>query len=293
MHWADRRQRFRAIIEGDRCVHPGSVFDPISARIAEELGFKVGMFAGSVASMAVLGAPDLIVLSLSEFADQSYRICRAGNLPLLVDADHGYGNALNVRRTVEELETAGVAALTIEDTELPQSYGTVGGTQLISIEEGVGKMKAALDGRQDSSLVVAGRTGAMAISGIEDTVARIKAYESVGVDAVFLSGVSSTDQLSAVSEAVNIPIFLGGAASGLGDLETLSAAGVRICLQGHHPIQAAIKATYDTLKALRDGTPPNDLTSVAPKDMLQRLTRENDHRRWMQDWLGGEFAERD
>src|ERR1700685_990494 len=112
MHWTYRRRRFRALLSGTRCVHPGSVFDPISARIAEDLGFEVGMFAGSVASLAVLGAPDLIVLTLSEFAAQAYRICRAGNLALLVDADHGYGNALNAKRTVEELETAGVAALT-------------------------------------------------------------------------------------------------------------------------------------------------------------------------------------
>src|SRR5712672_4181774 len=140
MHWTDRRRRFRALLAGQSCIHPGSVFDPISARIAESIGFECGMFAGSTASLTVLGAPDLIVLTLSEFAAQAYRICRAGNLPLLVDADHGYGNALNVRRTVEELETAGVAALTIEDTVLPRPFGD-GKVTLISIEEGVGKMR--------------------------------------------------------------------------------------------------------------------------------------------------------
>ena len=293
MHWSERRERFRTLIEGDRCVYPGSVFDPISARIAEELGFEVGMFAGSVGSMAVLGSPDLILLSLSEFADQAYRICRAGNLALLVDADHGYGNALNVRRTVEELETAGVAALTIEDTALPQSYGTVGATGLISIEEGVGKMKAALNGRQDPSLVIAGRTGAMSITGAEDTVARIRAYELAGVDAVFLSGVTNIEQLTMVSDAVNIPIFLGGSASALGEIDSLSAAGVRICLQGHQPFQAAVKATYDTLKALREGTPPSELMTPAPKEMLNRLTRDEDHKGWMREWLGGEMTKRE
>ena len=122
--WSERRSRLRAVLSGNPCVHPGSVFDPISARIAEDLGFEVGMFAGSIASFTVLGAPDIIVLTLSEFADQAHRICRAGNLPLLCDADHGYGNALNVMRTVEELETAGVAALSIEDTALPQPFGS-------------------------------------------------------------------------------------------------------------------------------------------------------------------------
>ena len=150
MNLTERRQALQAILEGDRCVHPGSVYDPISARIAEDLGFEVGMFAGSIASATVLGAPDDIVLTLTEFAQQVHCICRAGTLPLLVDADHGYGNALNVKRTVEELETAGVAALTIEDTLLPRGFGTSGQT-LVSLEEGVGKMKAALEGRQDPS----------------------------------------------------------------------------------------------------------------------------------------------
>src|SRR3546814_9827550 len=98
MRWTDRRERFRALFAGNRCVHPGSVFDPLSARIAEELGFETGMFAGSVASLTVLGAPDLILPTLSEFAEQAYRINRASGLPLMVDADHGYGNALNVTR---------------------------------------------------------------------------------------------------------------------------------------------------------------------------------------------------
>ena len=124
--WSARRTRFRGILAGKACVHPASVHDAVAARIAADLGFEMGMFAGSVASLAVLGAPDLIVLTLSEFADQAYRIGRAADLPLLVDADHGYGNALNVMRTVEELENAGVAALSIEDTALPRGYGPVG-----------------------------------------------------------------------------------------------------------------------------------------------------------------------
>jgi carboxyvinyl-carboxyphosphonate phosphorylmutase len=189
MHWTERRQKFRAILKGPRCVHPGSVFDPISARIAEQLGFEIGMFAGSIASFTVLGAPDLIVLTLTEFAEQAYRINRAGGLPLLVDADHGYGNALNVMRTVEELETAGVAALSIEDTALPAAFGPGGDVRLISIPEGVGKMRAALKARQDPELVIVGRTAAVSINGVEDAISRGRAYEAAGVDALFFVGV--------------------------------------------------------------------------------------------------------
>src|SRR5580704_7635579 len=167
MDWTERRQRFRDILAGTRCVHPASVFDAMSARIAEDLGFEIGMFAGSVASLAVLGAPDLIVVTLSEFAGQAYRICRAGNLALLVDADHGYGNALNVMRTVQELETAGVCGLTIEDTALPAGFGTPDKPRLLPIEEGVGKMRAALKARQDKRLAIIGRTSAASITGID------------------------------------------------------------------------------------------------------------------------------
>ena len=228
MNWTNRRQRFRALLESDQCVHPGSVFDPISARIAEDLGFEVGMFAGSVASMTVLGAPDLIVLTLSEFADQAYRICRAGNLALLVDADHGYGNALNVKRTVEELETSGVAALTIEDTDLPQPHGTVGTTRLLSTDEGVGKMKAALEGRQDSDLVIAARTSAFAVTDNDDAIARAKAYEAAGVDALFFAGVSSQDQIELLSSSVSVPVFIAPRGADIGDLSYLASKGVRI-----------------------------------------------------------------
>src|SRR5450631_3605355 len=131
MNWTDRRERFRALLDGGQCFYPGSVYDALSARMAEDLGFEIGMFAGSVASLTVLGAPDITVITLSEFAGQAYRICRAGNLALMVDADHGYGNALNVRRTVEELETAGVAGLSIEDTEFPTDSGDPDKVKLI------------------------------------------------------------------------------------------------------------------------------------------------------------------
>src|SRR5207302_10394791 len=144
-----------------------SVFDPISARIAEDLGFEVAFMAGSIASATVLGAPDLVVLTLTEFAEQIRRICRAANISLVVDADHGYGNALNVKRTVEELETAGLAGLTIEDTDLPTPFGTAK-PRLTTLEEGVGKMKAALAGRQDPLLCIAGRTSAIPIAGLAD-----------------------------------------------------------------------------------------------------------------------------
>jgi carboxyvinyl-carboxyphosphonate phosphorylmutase len=285
MDWSKRRERFRAILANGRCVHPGSVFDPISARIAESLGFEIGMFAGSTASLTVLGAPDLIVLTLTEFAEQAYRICRAGDLALLVDADHGYGNALNVQRTVQELETAGVAGLTIEDTALPRPFGEDKVT-LVSIAEGVGKMRAALSGRQDGRLVIAGRTSAVSVSGMDDAVARAKAYEAVGVDAMFFTGVQTREQLDALSAAVEVPLILGGVGDALSDLDYLSERRVRICLQGHQPIMAAIRAVHETLRALRQGTPPRELANLPSPDLMKLVTRDEDYGRWTKEFLG-------
>lgn len=286
MHWTDRRQRFRAVLAGDQCIHPGSVFDPISARIAEELGFEVGMFAGSIASFTVLGAPDLIVLTLSEFAEQAYRINRAGKLPLLVDADHGYGNALNVMRTVQELETAGVAAMCVEDTLLPRAYGEKK-PSLISLEEGVGKMRAALAAREDPSFVIVGRTSAAAITGTEDVLRRAKAYADAGVDALFFAGGMTREQLDALSAAVKIPLMLGGSGRELQDRDYLSSRRVRIALQGHQPFSAAVQAVYNTLKALREGSKPSDLQGIASAETMQRVTCDGDYKTWIEKFLGG------
>jgi carboxyvinyl-carboxyphosphonate phosphorylmutase len=284
MNWTDRRRRFRAVLDGNRCVHPGSVFDPISARIAEDLGFELGMFAGSTASLTVLGAPDLIVLTLSEFAGQAYRINRAGDLPLMVDADHGYGNALNVKRTVEECETAGIAGMSIEDTELPTPFGTTK-PRLTSISEGVGKMKGALAGRQDPLLAIAGRTSAVQISGLDDAIARGQAYEAVGVDALFFVGVRTRAELDAISAATRIPLILGSIAGELVDKDYLASRRVRIALQGHQPFAAAVKAIHDTLKALREGTPPGELKGVADAELMKRVTRDADYTKWTKDFL--------
>ena len=257
MNWTERRERFRALIAGNRCVHTGSVYDAISARIAEDLGFEVGIFSGSIGSMAVLGAPDLVVMTLTEFASQANRVCRAGNLCLLVDADHGYGNALNVRRTVEELETAGICAMSIEDTVLPRPYGPSGKPTLIPIEEGIGKMKAALSARQDKNLVIAGRTSALAVTNVDDTISRAKAYEAAGVDAIFLAGGVTVAGIEAVSSQIKIPLITR---RWLRDRSPISIGwqriGVRVALQGHAPFSAAVQAVYNTLKALRDGTKP-------------------------------------
>jgi oxaloacetate decarboxylase len=285
MAFRKRREALRSILSGSACVHPGSVYDAISIRIAEDLGFEVGMFGGSVASLAVLGDPDIALITLTELAEQMRRMSRAASLPVLVDADHGYGNALNVRRTVQELETAGAAGLTIEDTLLPQAFGQ-SKTQLISLEEGVGKMKAALDGRGDPTLVIVARTGAASISGIEDTIARAMAYESTGVDALFFTGIKNRSELEAIAAATKLPIVLGGAPQDMSDRDYLAGQRVRVALQGHAPISVATQGVYDTLKALRDGQPPKNLKGLSSPELTNRVTREADMKTRSADFLG-------
>ena len=243
------------------------------------------MFAGSVGSLTVLGAPDIILLTLSEFADQARRICRAGAPPLLVDADHGYGNALNVMRTVQELETAGIAALTIEDTDLPRAHGG-GEPGLLSLEAGLGKMRAAVAARDDEGLVVVARTSALNLVNLDEAVRRAKAYATCGADALFFTGVNDWDQLAAIQAAAGgLPIILGGTPANMADKARLAAHGVRVALQGHQPFAAAVAAIHATLKALRDGTPPAGLQGVAPASLMKAVTRDADYAAWTKDFL--------
>lgn len=283
--WSARRKRFREILTGKACVFPASTFDPISARIAQDVGFEVGMLAGSTASQSVLAAPDYILLTLSEFADQAHRISRACDLPLMTDADHGYGNALNVARTVEELETAGVAGMSIEDTALPEPYASAGKTMLLSREEGLGKVKAAVAAKSDPDLVIAGRTSAPAVNGLDDGLARAKAYQDAGCDMIFLLGIKSWSDLDAVARQISLPVMLGGLPQEMMVASELAARGVRVCLQGHHTIPAAVAAIRSTLIALRNSTAPKDLENLAENEILQRIFAKERYDKMRKDYL--------
>jgi carboxyvinyl-carboxyphosphonate phosphorylmutase len=243
------------------------------------------MLAGSVASATTLAAPDLIVLTLTEFASQVRRIMRASTLSLMLDADHGYGNALNVRRTIEECEQAGASGLSIEDTLLPAAFGAGEGERLLSVEEGVGKMKAALSARRDRSFVIAGRTSAPRIEGTESTVRRLKAYAETGVDAVFAVGVESLEQLDAIRAAVSLPIILGGAPTGI-PREELAQRGARILIQGHPTLAAVVKALHETYAHLHGGGKPADLAPrIATAKEMDAILSADTYMRWRKELL--------
>jgi oxaloacetate decarboxylase len=271
------RPSIRPILAGDACVSPGSVYDPLSARAAYRLGFELMMLAGSVASAVVLGAPDIVVLTLSELAEQCRRIARASPLPLLVDADHGYGNALNVMRCVRELETAGVAALTIEDTLLPRPFGATG-EHLVSVEEATGKVRAALAARAHPETVILARTGALRAEGLDGARRRVAAYAETGADGIFLVGARTRDEIEALRAVTALPFVLGTATPELLDRAWLAARGVRIVLAGHAPFQAAVRAMYDALAATHTGATAADLRdAVAPPELLADLLAQADY----------------
>ena len=286
MDHTQEREKFRAVLRGTRCLSPASVYDPLSARIAEAVGYEIGMLAGSVASNSTLAAPDLIVLTLTEFADQIRRIKRASRLPLLVDADHGYGNALNVMRTVWELDHAGVSCMSIEDPALPLRFGQgEGADELISTAEMVGKLKAAVEARGSSSVLIAGRTAALRAEGVEGTVARVKAYSATGVDAIFVVGLEKLDQLEAIQAATKLPIILGGAPASL-KREDLAARGARVMLQGHQPIAAAAKALREVYEHLHKGGAAADLKDkIITAQEMDKLVSGEDHKRWIKNYL--------
>ena len=147
-------------------------------------------------------------------------------------------------------------------------------------------MKAALAGREDSELIVLGRTSAVGVNGVEDGIRRARAYLDAGVDRIMFVGLKTRAELEAIAAALDAPLMLGGAGAELKDRDYLAECGVRVALQGHQPFMAAVQATHNTLKALRDGTAPADLTGVADAELIKRLTRDDDYRAWQDDFLG-------
>jgi carboxyvinyl-carboxyphosphonate phosphorylmutase len=280
----EKRQRLRAILSGPICRSPATVYDALSARIAEAAGFETGILSGSVCAATLLAGPDMALQTLTEFADQARRVTRAGDLSLFVDADQGYGNALNAMRTVEELEHAGVAGLSIEDLVMPARFGSGTADELISTEEMVGKMRAALSARRDPQLVIAARTASVRIEKIESVVARVRAYAATGVDAIFVTGLRKLSDFDAIRAATTLP-FIIGTAPGL-KREDFAARGVRFCLQGHSAVAAAAKALRDTYDHLHAGGAPAELgPRIASPDDMSRYLGADTWRQWREGYL--------
>jgi carboxyvinyl-carboxyphosphonate phosphorylmutase len=280
----EKRRRFRAVLAGPKVRCPATVYDALSARIAEAVGFELGILSGSVCSATVLAAPDLALHTLTEFAHQVRSVTRHTDLSIFVDADQGFGNALNVMRTVEELEHAGLAGLAIEDLVMPSRFGHTGPDELISIGEAQGKLRAALQARQDPSLVIVARTASVRTEPIADVVSRVRAYEATGVDGVFVTGLKNIEHLDAIRAALKCPIVLG-TAPGISNDE-VEKRGVRFRLQGHPPVAAAAKALYETYRHLYGGGSPADLKPrIATPEQMEQWTGAEQYQRSTEDYL--------
>ncbi len=282
----DKRQKLRAMLAGSICHSPASVHDPLAARIAAEAGFDLGLLSGSVVSATVLAAPDLLLHTSSEFAEQIRRIGKASDLALITDADNGYGNALNVMHTVQSFEAAGVSGMSIEDIAAPLAFGQrEDDHRLIPTSEMVGKLRAAVAARNDSSLVLAARTASLKYEGLAAAVKRAKAYAECGVDAIWTVTLGDIEELSAIHAATGLPVIVGTENAGI-RREALATSGARIVLQGHLPLRAAAKALREAYSYLAGGGSPEGLkTRVASADDMDRWLDGARFRRALREYL--------
>jgi len=281
------RERFRRVISGSTCVLAANIFDPLSARIADMLGYEVCVLSGSVGKAANLGVPDIVLSNMSDVVDHCQRITRMAEVSLMVDAEDGFGHAVNVRRTVQEMEAAGVAAIEIEDNVVPKRFN-VQLPGLVSKEEQVGKLQAAVTARTDPSTVIVARTSVLAECPLEEALDRIRAYATTGAEALMLATVPrGRADIAAVHQATSLPLcVLNPPPEARHDAAFLSANGVRILMLGNPTYAVAVQAIYDALKRLKEGTTLEDLKELqAPPELLRAVNRTEEFRQWQQEYL--------
>lgn len=254
--------RFRALMDSDRLTILPAVGDPFAARMVAAEGFAALMASGNAMSAMRLGLPDVGLLTLTENAEAAGRIAHASGLPVLADADTGYGNALNVRRTVMELERAGVAAVMIEDQVTPKRCGMLAGKQVIPHAEMEMKVKAALDARRDDDLVIVARTDARAVEGLDGAIRRAEIYAKAGADAIFVEGPRSIEEAEAIGRGIDKPLIYNVTPTGsVPSVETkvLERLGYRFLSFSVYLVLAAIPGMRSILRQVKTG----DVASAA------------------------------
>ena len=234
-------------------IAPG-VADALNARLVAREDFQALYMTGAGTSAVRLGMPDVGLLTLTEMVDNAARIADASGLPLIADADNGYGGPLNVRRTVRAYERAGVAAVHLEDQVLPKRCGHLSGKRLVPVDEMIGKIKAALDARQDPDFVVIARTDAIAVEGFEQALDRAAMYQEAGCDMLFVEAPRTTDQLAAIGERFAVPTLYNMASSGKTPFlasDEIAALGFKLVIYPNLLILAGISAATRALRELK------------------------------------------
>ena len=236
-------------------VAPGA-HNAFTAKIIEQTGgFQAIYMTGSGTTMNLLGEPDVGLLTMTEMVAQAKNIVNATSLPVIADADTGYGNAINVMRTVREYEKTGVAAIHIEDQITPKKCGHFEGKQLISQDEMLGKIRAAIDAREDPDFVLIVRTDARAVLGLDEAIKRAQAYRKAGADAIFLEAPQSVDELKIIAKSIDAPLLANmveGGKTPFLTVQELEEMGFNIAIYPRSAICAAAKAIQELMQLLKE-----------------------------------------
>ncbi|GAA4173476.1 methylisocitrate lyase [Gryllotalpicola koreensis] len=260
---AKRRQLRERLASGELLQFPGA-FNPLAARLIQQRGFDGVYISGAVLS-AELGLPDIGLTTLSEVAGRSHQIARMTELPALVDADTGFGEPMNVARTVQELEDAGVAGLHIEDQLNPKRCGHLDGKEVVDEPTALKRIRAAVDARRDPDLLIMARTDVRGVAGLEATIDRAKALVDAGADAIFPEAMTSLAEFQAVREAVGVPILANMTEFGKSELFTVSQlrdVGVSIVIW---PVSLLRLAMGAALRGLDELQAEGALTRLLPE----------------------------
>ncbi|MDP9917897.1 2-methylisocitrate lyase-like PEP mutase family enzyme [Variovorax boronicumulans] len=272
------RKTLRSLAEARRGVLVPGAFNALSARVIEDLGFEAIYVTGAGVTNMWFGLADQGFMGLHEIADHTARIRDAVNLPLIVDADTGFGNALNVRHTVRVLERAGADCIQFEDQVAPKRCGHFSGKEVISTEEAVNKIKAAVDARTDPDLLIMARTDAAATLGFEAAIERAQKFSEAGADILFVEAVTTADEIRALPKRLHKPqlmnMVIGGKTPIFG-AEELGGLGYGIVLYANAALQGALAGMQKALTVLRDTRRMDeDPSLVAPFAERQRLVRK-------------------
>lgn len=197
----------RNLLAGEKIVVAPGAHDALTAKIIEQTGFPVVYMTGYGQAASHLGKPDVGLLTLTEMVSRAANIVEAVNIPVIADADTGFGNAVNVIRTIREYEKAGVAAIQLEDQVAPKKCGHMIGRQVVPKEEMVGKIKAAADARRDADLIIIARTDARTVHGIDEALERAKAYEEAGADLLFIESPETIDEMKQITSLFRVPVL--------------------------------------------------------------------------------------
>jgi 2-methylisocitrate lyase-like PEP mutase family enzyme len=258
----------------DALLVPGAG-NALTARIIQDTGFEAVYVTGAGIANTLLGAPDIGLVTLTELAGVTEAISEICTLPLIVDIDTGFGNAVNTYRTVRVLERAGACALQIEDQDFPKRCGHFGGKAVIPVREMTAKIRAAADARDDANLLIIARTDARATDGLDAALDRAEQFIEAGADLTFVEAPTSADEMRAITARLAVPQVANMVVGGKTPLlpqETLAEIGFSLVLYANTPLQAAMRAMSGVLAALkRDGAIDNVIDQLADFDERQRL----------------------